>query len=253
MSIWAGVSACVSVGCEIQSTLVTFSRVERHLLVERAAQRVEHPALERAAQRLGIDDQTAVVRADEPLHPDMTRSAVHLDLGDLRHDGLAAVGVRDAATGEDVARCRSAVGDGRASQPYASAAALITAMERARLKPLSSVGAGGEQPQAELDRVGLRRRGQFVDERLGCERHLRTVGIAQVAGPQRRFPHERQADDVRRHPPVRDDVHVRRRGRAAARRRGAPHARELRDQHGVVFVVPEVIVVGGAGVVVERR
>ena len=54
-SIRSGVSACVSVGCETQSTLVTFSRVEPHFFVQRAAERVQHAALDRAAQRLGID------------------------------------------------------------------------------------------------------------------------------------------------------------------------------------------------------
>ena len=39
-------------------------RVEPHFLVQRAAQRVEHATLDGAAQRLGVDDQPAVVRAD---------------------------------------------------------------------------------------------------------------------------------------------------------------------------------------------
>ena len=43
------------------------------------------------------------MRADEPLHPNVTGSAVDLDFGDLGHDGLAAVGVGDAAAGQDVA------------------------------------------------------------------------------------------------------------------------------------------------------
>ena len=40
--------------------------VEAHLLVERAAPRVEHAALDRAPQPVGVDDQAAVVRAHEP-------------------------------------------------------------------------------------------------------------------------------------------------------------------------------------------
>ena len=69
-------------------------------------------------------------------------------------------------------------------------------MERARLNPLSSVVLGGEEPHAELDRVGFRRRRQLVDERFGGEGHLWTVGIPQVSGAKRRLPHERQAHDL---------------------------------------------------------
>ena len=84
-------------------------------------------------------------------------------------------------------------GDGRGSQPYVSAAAL-THRDRARaLEAAVVVGAGGQQLQAELDRIGLRRRRQLVDERLGRERDLRAVRIAQVAGAQRRLPDQRQA------------------------------------------------------------
>jgi len=43
------------------------------------------------------------------------------------------------------------------------------------------------------------------------------AGVAQVAGPQRRFPHERQRHHVRRHPPVRDDANGGGRRHAAAR------------------------------------
>ena len=81
---------------------MTFSVSNCDFLVERAAQRVEHAALDGAAQPFGVDDQPAVVRADEPLHPNVTGSAIDLDLGDLCDDGLVAEGVRDTAPGEDV-------------------------------------------------------------------------------------------------------------------------------------------------------
>ena len=77
----------------------------------------------------------------------MAGLAIHLDLGDLGDDGLAAEGVGDAAAGQDVAGAARASATDAASQPYASAAALTTAIERARLKPLSSRGAGGQQLQ----------------------------------------------------------------------------------------------------------
>ena len=73
--------------------------VELHFLVKRAAQGMEHAALDTAAQRFGIDDQTAVMRAYEPLHPDMPSLAVHLDLGDHCKDRLTSIGVCDTSSG----------------------------------------------------------------------------------------------------------------------------------------------------------
>lgn len=46
-------------------------------------------------------------------------------------------------------------------------------------------------------------------------------------------------------------MHIRRQRRSATRGFIPPHARELRNEHGVVFVVAEVTVIGGARVVVE--
>ena len=105
--------------------------VEAHLLVEHAAQRVEHrPRSCRAILRaFGVDDQAAVVCADEPLDPDVTGFAIHLDLGNLRDHGLAAVGVRHATPRQD---------DFSVAWFRRDAAARMTAIERARLNPLSS-------------------------------------------------------------------------------------------------------------------
>ena len=166
---------------------------------------------------LGVDHQPAVVRADQPLHPDVAGPAVHLDLGNLRDDRLAAEGVGDAAAGEDVAGA-----DALRRRTRVPAVLLRRRLEhgdRARALEAAVVGrAGRQQLQAELDRIGLRRRRQLVDERLGRERHLRAIRVAQVAGAQRRLPHERQADDVRGHAPVGDGVHV----ATASTRRRAP-------------------------------
>ncbi len=79
-------------------------RVELDLLMQRAAQRMQHRALHRVAQRLRIDHQSAVERADQPLHPDPPGAAVHLDLGDSRGNTLPAVRIRETAPGQDVSR-----------------------------------------------------------------------------------------------------------------------------------------------------
>ena len=146
----------------------------------------------------------------------------------------------------------SGFGDGRGSQPNASAAALTTAIERARLKPLSSVvlavssfrrnstgsafaaaaSSSMNDSEANVDC------GPFGSRRLPVR-----SGVSQTSG---------RLTTCVGHAPVRDRVHVRRRRRAAGRRRGAPRAHQLRDQHGVGLVVAEVVVVGGARVVVER-
>ena len=246
-------SAWVSVGCDTQSTLVTFSVSNCHLLVERAAQRVQHATLDRPTQRLRVDDQPAVVRAHDPLHPHVARSTVHLDLGDLGDDRLAAEGVGEPAAGEDVARAARL--RRRTRVPAILLHRRLDDGDGTRALEPAVVGrARGEQPHAELHRVDLRGRRQFVDERLGSERHLRTIGIAQVARPQRRLPDQRQADDVRRSC-ADSGSRTCSDGVAAPPRAGvgASHSHELRDQDGVVFVVPEVIVVGRAGVVLERR
>ena len=75
--------------------------VELHFLVDRAAQRVEHAAFDGMPQTFRVDDQPAVVRADEPLHPHVTGSAIDFDFRDLGDDGLAPEGVRDAAPREN--------------------------------------------------------------------------------------------------------------------------------------------------------
>ena len=77
--------------------------VEHDFLVQRAAESVHQRPLDGAAQRLGIDHETTVMRADEPFHPDVAGLAIHLHLGDLRDNRLPAERVGDAAAGEDAA------------------------------------------------------------------------------------------------------------------------------------------------------
>ena len=86
-----------------------------------------------------VDDQPAVVRADEPLHPDVSRLTIHLDLGDLGDDRLTTEGVRDPASGQNRSRsamqlsAKAACPSHRHRQPREP-----LATERARLNPLSS-------------------------------------------------------------------------------------------------------------------
>src|SRR5580704_5618229 len=72
-------------------------RIELDLFMKRAAQRMQHRALDGVAKRLRVDHEAAVVRAHQPLHPDVAGAAVHLDLGDLRGNGLSAECIRETA------------------------------------------------------------------------------------------------------------------------------------------------------------
>ena len=81
--------------------------VEPNFFVNGAAQAVKHSAFHGVTQALGIDHETAVMCAHQPLRPYMAGLAVHFDLGDLRDDGLAAERVCDAASGQDVSLAES--------------------------------------------------------------------------------------------------------------------------------------------------
>ena len=67
-----------------------FFRVEPDFLVNRAAQAVQGAALDRVMQALGIHHKAAVMRAYDSLRPYMTGLTIHFNLGDLRHNRLAA-------------------------------------------------------------------------------------------------------------------------------------------------------------------
>ena len=58
--------------------------VELHFLVQRPAQALHNPALNLVAQRVGIDDQAAVVGADDALDVDAAGRALHRDLDERR-------------------------------------------------------------------------------------------------------------------------------------------------------------------------
>src|SRR3954468_1936376 len=64
---------------------------------------MQDAALERARERLRVDDQSAVMRTDDPLRPHTAGATIHFDVDDLGHHRLAAERVRDAASAEDLA------------------------------------------------------------------------------------------------------------------------------------------------------
>ena len=68
-----------------------FFGIELYFFMQRSAQRVQHGAFHGAAQRLGIDDQTAVMRGHQALHPNTPSPDVHFDFCNLRNYGLTAV------------------------------------------------------------------------------------------------------------------------------------------------------------------
>ena len=145
------------------------------------------------------------------------------------------------------------LGEGRLSQPYASAAALTTAMDRARLNPVSSVvlavrsfkrNASGSAFAAAASSSMNDSEANVDCGPLGSRRFPVRSGVSHTRG---------RLTTWRGHAPVGDGVHFRRRGRAARGGPGTPRPHELSDQYGIGLVVAEVIVVGGLGVVVERH
>src|SRR5260370_35475715 len=76
---------------------------EPDLPMNRAAQAVQGAAFDGVVQALWIHHEAAVMRAHDPLRPDVAGLSIHFDLGDLRHNGLAAERVRDTASRQNVA------------------------------------------------------------------------------------------------------------------------------------------------------
>src|SRR5215471_9109190 len=77
--------------------------IELHFLMDRPADRMLHTALDASPQGFGINDQSAVVAAGEPLDPDMTGLAVDFNLGNHGGDSLAAERVSNTTACENVA------------------------------------------------------------------------------------------------------------------------------------------------------
>src|SRR4051812_46211893 len=145
-----------------------FFRVELHLLMKRAAQRVEHGAFDSMAKRLRVNYQSAVVSAYQALHPNVAGLAIHFDFSNLCRDGLAAKGVSNAASGQDVSR----------RLPLGRGTIIPTVSFRRRLEgrngssaPETRVigGTGCQEFHTKLQGIGFRRVRHFVDERFGSE------------------------------------------------------------------------------------
>ena len=79
-----------------------FLRIKLDFFVERAAQRVQHSIFNRAAQSFRIDHQSAVMRANQSLHPHVARLSIHFDFGDLRDNGLAPERICESAARQNV-------------------------------------------------------------------------------------------------------------------------------------------------------
>ncbi len=145
----------------------------------------------------------------------------------------------------------SGLGDGRASQPYVSAAALSTAIDRARRNPVSSSVPAVSSFMRNSSGSAFAATASFVDERLGREgrpadRWGRAGCRCAAASPTRSgrpTTSPSSGDSESRTCPT---ASRRCRGRAGL----AASAHQLRDQHGVGLVVAEVVVVAGARVVV---
>src|ERR1700733_10704155 len=80
-------------------------RIEPDLFMKRAAQRMQHRAFHGVAQGFRVNHQAAIVRAYEALYPDVTGTAVHLDLGDLGGNGLAAECISETTPRQDLTGC----------------------------------------------------------------------------------------------------------------------------------------------------
>ena len=143
-------------------------------------------------------------------------------------------------------------GDGRASQPNFSAAAFRHAIDRARLKPPSSPvprsSSASRNATGSAFAAAASSSMKLSDANVTCgpsgsRRLPMRTGVSHASGIGTTLPAMRRFG-MR--------VLVRRERRAAARRLRLALPDQLRDQHRVVLVVADVVVVGGAGVVVER-
>jgi len=78
-------------------------RIESDFFVKSAAEAMKRTAFNGVPQAFRIHRQTAIVRAHQTLRPNMTRLAIHFDVGDLRNNRMAPERVCYTAAGEDLA------------------------------------------------------------------------------------------------------------------------------------------------------
>ena len=181
-------------------------RVEGNFLVESSTEGVQHATFQSSPEAFGVDDEAAIVGADEAFHPDVAGHSVDLYFGDFGYYGLAADPVGDASSRQDVAFGRLGIAGG-ASLPGVGFRRRFDAGHGAN--PLETgvvVLCGFEEAEAEFDGVGFGGEGEFVNEGLAGESDLGAIGVAKVAGPEGRFPDEGHADYVGGHAAVGDCV-----------------------------------------------
>src|SRR5439155_4316894 len=163
--------------------------IETHLLEQCAREALHHIALDRVAQPLGIDDETAVMRDREFLCPNASGLPVDLDLGDRRDNGPGTKRVGNSAAREDIAVATFGIG-------------------RWARFPAGPLGGGldngyiaqrGNMSEAKRNGVLAYRCRDLVDELLAGKMDIGPHRIAKVRSAKRRatsyecryyFPHE---------------------------------------------------------------
>ena len=171
--------------------------VERHLLVERAADRLDDVGLDRPLQRARVDDETAVVRAGDARDPHL--AGLGVDARPRRPSRRSSVRARRRRRrGRPARRARW-----RGAQPRGTR--LPVERRTGGLQRLD-VARVLEVLDAESDGVRAGVRGQLIDKRLEDEGRPRAFGIAHVRGAQRRAGGGERRDQLGIRVDVRDLV-----------------------------------------------
>ncbi len=130
------------------------------------------------AQRLGIDDEPAIVRNGELASPDPPGPGIHFDVCHYGNDSVAALSVSDSLPVQQLGLTRS-LGVRRHGAGYPTGPFSRRFHDR-------SVARCTDVSQAELDRICAHLVRDLVDELLTAEMHFRPERVAHVGSPQRR-------------------------------------------------------------------
>ena len=143
---------------------------------QRAADALNDVAFDLIFHAVGIDDQAAVVGADDPFDGDLASGLVDFDI-DYRGDiGARASRQRDAASLWRVLPARGQRREG---------SLLPLGFVRRGLQTFARAFVFAQMAQAKLHRIGFQVGGDFVEHALGGEAARDVAGSAQLAGAQR--------------------------------------------------------------------